>query len=170
MCIQIHFLESMCPVKSWKRSLLKNWLRWEQITAAALNRTHSTTCLAVNWAHVPRALLLPVQTSSRKRSRCEYRVSLCCPASLFSTKWSLRLSHASELLLDSLGHLYLNPGAVLALRSVWCTMPWTVYYAPTPVFLPGEFHGQRSPAGCSPWVAEVDSTSRLNDDSDRVQR
>ena len=23
--------------------------------------------------------------------------------------------------------------------------------APTPVFLPGEFHGQRSLAGCSPW-------------------
>ena len=22
---------------------------------------------------------------------------------------------------------------------------------PTPVFLPGEFHGQRSLAGCSPW-------------------
>jgi len=24
-------------------------------------------------------------------------------------------------------------------------------WQPTPVFLPGEFHGQRSLAGCSPW-------------------
>ena len=31
---------------------------------------------------------------------------------------------------------------------------------PTPEFLPGKFHGQRSPAGCSPWgCKESDSTS-----------
>ena len=30
---------------------------------------------------------------------------------------------------------------------------------PTPVFLPGEFHGQRSLAGCSPWGhKELDMT------------
>ena len=28
---------------------------------------------------------------------------------------------------------------------------------PTPVFLPGEFHVQRSLAGYSPWVAESDT-------------
>ena len=28
-------------------------------------------------------------------------------------------------------------------------------WLPTPVFLPGESHGQRSLAGYSPWVAEV---------------
>ena len=33
---------------------------------------------------------------------------------------------------------------------------------PTPVFLPGEFHGQRSLAGCSPWgPKESDVTERL---------
>ena len=32
---------------------------------------------------------------------------------------------------------------------------------PTPVFLPGGFHGQRSLAGCSPWVAE--GRTRLSD-------
>ena len=32
----------------------------------------------------------------------------------------------------------------------------------TSVFLPGEFHGQRSPAGCSPWgCKETDMTERL---------
>ena len=30
-------------------------------------------------------------------------------------------------------------------------IPWRRKWQPTPVFLPGEFHGQRSLAGCSPW-------------------
>ena len=34
---------------------------------------------------------------------------------------------------------------------------------PTPVFLPGEFHGQRSLAGCSPWGRkESDTTEQLS--------
>ena len=34
---------------------------------------------------------------------------------------------------------------------------------PTPVFLPGEFHGQRSQAGYSPWGhKEPDMTERLS--------
>ena len=30
-------------------------------------------------------------------------------------------------------------------------MPWRKAWEPTPVFLPGEFHGQRSLAGYTPW-------------------
>ena len=30
-------------------------------------------------------------------------------------------------------------------------IPWRRAWQPTPVFLPGEFHGQRSLAGCNPW-------------------
>ena len=30
-------------------------------------------------------------------------------------------------------------------------LPWTREWKPTPVFLPGEFHGQRSLVGYSPW-------------------
>ena len=30
-------------------------------------------------------------------------------------------------------------------------IPWGMERLPTSVFLPGEFHGQRSLAGCSPW-------------------
>ena len=30
-------------------------------------------------------------------------------------------------------------------------IPWRMEWQPTPVFLPGEFHGQRSLAGYSPW-------------------
>ena len=29
---------------------------------------------------------------------------------------------------------------------------------PTPICLPGEFHGQKSLVGCSPWVIESDMT------------
>ena len=32
---------------------------------------------------------------------------------------------------------------------------------PTPVLLPGKSHGWRSLVGCSPWVAESDTTERL---------
>ena len=31
-------------------------------------------------------------------------------------------------------------------------IPWRRVLQPTPVFLSGESHGQRNPAGCSPWV------------------
>ena len=33
--------------------------------------------------------------------------------------------------------------------------PWRRKRQPTPVFLPGEFHGQRNLAGCSPWGHRV---------------
>ena len=39
---------------------------------------------------------------------------------------------------------------------------WKRKWQPTPVFLPGESHGQRSLAGCSPWGhRESDMTERL---------
>ena len=33
-------------------------------------------------------------------------------------------------------------------------VPWRRKWHPTPVFLPGEFHGQRSLAGYSPWLSD----------------
>jgi len=37
--------------------------------------------------------------------------------------------------------------------------PWRREWLPTPVFLPGEFQGQRSLAGYSPWCCkETDTT------------
>ena len=52
---------------------------------------------------------------------------------------------------------------------VW-KIPWRRKWQPTPVFLPGESHGQRSLAGYSPWGRkESDTTERLqnNKTSDR---
>ena len=38
----------------------------------------------------------------------------------------------------------------------WVGMiPWRRAWQPTPVLLPGEFHGQRSPVGYSPWGRRV---------------
>ena len=38
-------------------------------------------------------------------------------------------------------------------------IPWRRAWLPTPVFLPGEFHGQRSLMGYSPWgPKEMDTT------------
>ena len=42
-------------------------------------------------------------------------------------------------------------------------IPWRKAWQPTPVFFPGESHGQRSLAGCSPWGhRESDSTEWLS--------
>ena len=41
-------------------------------------------------------------------------------------------------------------------------IPWRREWLPTPVFLPGEFHGQRSLAGYNPWgLKESDTTEQL---------
>ena len=41
-------------------------------------------------------------------------------------------------------------------------MPWRREWLTTPIFLPGEVHGQRSLAGYSPWCCkESDTTERL---------
>ena len=42
-------------------------------------------------------------------------------------------------------------------------IPWRRKWQPTPVFLPGEFHGQWSLVGYSPWgQKELDTTERPN--------
>ena len=38
-------------------------------------------------------------------------------------------------------------------------IPWRRAWQPTPVFLPGESHGQRSLAGCSPWGHKESDTT-----------
>ena len=42
-------------------------------------------------------------------------------------------------------------------------IPWSRKWQPTPVFLPGKFHGQRSLVGYSPWGhKELDTTEQLS--------
>ena len=40
-------------------------------------------------------------------------------------------------------------------------IPWRRAWQPTPVFLPGESHGQRSLAGCSPWGRTESDTTEV---------
>ena len=48
-------------------------------------------------------------------------------------------------------------------RSLGWEDPWGRAWQPPPAFLPGEFHGQRSLVGCSPWdCKESDTTERLS--------
>ena len=48
-------------------------------------------------------------------------------------------------------------------RTLGLEDPWRSKWQPTSVFLPGEFHRQRSLAGCSPWGRkEPDMTERLS--------
>ena len=51
-----------------------------------------------------------------------------------------------------------------AMRETWFgKIPWRRAWQPTPVFLPGEFHGQRSLAGYSPWsLKESHMTEQLS--------
>ena len=52
-----------------------------------------------------------------------------------------------------------NPGSIPG----WGRFPWRRKWQPTPKFLPGEFHGQRSLVGYSPWDhKESDTTEWLN--------
>ena len=44
-------------------------------------------------------------------------------------------------------------------QSLVGKIPWRREWKPTPVFLPGEFHGQKSLVGYSPWGRkELDMT------------
>ena len=48
-------------------------------------------------------------------------------------------------------------------RSLGGRIPWRTAWQPTPGFLPGESHGQRSVVGYSPWVhRESDATEQLS--------
>ena len=52
-----------------------------------------------------------------------------------------------------------NPTCILAATKSSRRRAWQ----PTPVFLPGEFHGQRSQVDYSPWgLKESDTTERLS--------
>jgi len=41
--------------------------------------------------------------------------------------------------------------------------PWRREWHPTPLFLPGESHGQRSPVGYSPWGLEESDMTETTD-------
>ena len=58
--------------------------------------------------------------------------------------------------------LWLKHFSSICANKLQSQVPWRRAWQPTPVFLPGEFHGQRSMAGYSPWGhKELDTTEQL---------
>ena len=54
-----------------------------------------------------------------------------------------------------------------AMRETWVLslgleIPWRREWLPTPVFWPGEFHGQKSLVGYSPWGHKRDTNEQLS--------
>ena len=88
------------------------------------------------------------------------RGSICMP---------ILISSSSHTSLPSCVHMFLICIASLLLKIAsslpffWAgKIPWRREWLPTPVFLPGEFHGWRSLAGCGPWAhKKLETTERL---------
>ena len=92
------------------------------------------------------------------------RIPLFFKAPLYST---VCMYHTVAALLGYNGHVTLctfqvdrrASQVVLVVESLGQDGPWRRAWQPTPVSLPGESHGQRSLAGCSPWGhTESDTT------------
>ena len=49
-------------------------------------------------------------------------------------------------------------------------LPWRRKWQPTPVFLPGEFHGQSSLVGYSPWGCDKLDTTEATEHSREVKQ
>ena len=56
-----------------------------------------------------------------------------------------------------------NPPAMQEnhVQSLGQKIPWSRKWQPTAVFLPREFHRQRSPAGYSPWGCKEPDTTEV---------
>ena len=56
-----------------------------------------------------------------------------------------------------------SPAEIQETQETWVgKIPWRRKWQPTPVFLPGKFHGQRSLAAYSPWGhKESDATEHM---------
>ena len=61
-----------------------------------------------------------------------------------------------------------NPPASAASAEEVSLTPWRRKWQPTPVFLLGQSHGQRSLAGYSPWgLKELEMTERLHSTTEK---
>ena len=63
------------------------------------------------------------------------------------------------------GRIYLpmQEAEEMQVRSLDRKIPWGRKWQPTPVFLPGKFHGQKSLVGYSPWgCKELDTAEQLS--------
>ena len=92
-------------------------------------------------------------------TRYEYFIFFPTPALLYHREWST----VSGWLWFQLGLPRRLSGKESVCQCRRCSgkIPWKRKWQPTPVFLPGKSHGQRSLMGYNPWVAE--SRTQLTD-------
>ena len=122
----------------------------------------------VNWTqhpHCGRLQGLLVTTLAQDRIPSEWGISLFLLSSQLGWGWSSGLGHPSgqqgfpgdsdsKEPACNVGNLGLIPGLGI--------FPWRREWLPTPVFLPGKFHGQRSLPSYSPWGHSVRHSERLS--------
>ena len=117
---------------------------------------HSPPGSSVHWIFQARILEWVAMSSCRRSSRSgDGTVSLMSPALAggFFTTWASLVAQMVK-----------NLPAIRETRVRFLAgkIPWRRKWKPTPVFLPGESHGQRSLAGYSPQDhKESDMTERL---------
>ena len=78
----------------------------------------------------------------------------------YKDEWVSTINACLSPLIQGAQRLIWNPDLITFIK---CHHPWRRKLQPTPVFLPGEFHGQKSLVGYSPWGRkESDRTERLS--------
>ena len=128
------------------------FITWRLITLQYCSGfCHTLTWISHGFTYVPhRSPLLPPSPSDPSGS------SQCTSPE--------HLSHASKISTSLVAQLVKNPPAIREtwIQSLGWEEPWKREWLPTPVFLTGEFYGQRSLAGYSPWgLEQLDMTEWL---------
>ena len=103
-----------------------------------------------------------------KKSNKELRQHIKKQRQHFANKGPYNLSYAFSLVAQMVKNLP-------AMQETWVwslgqEIPWRRKWLPTPIFLPGESHGQRNLVGYSPWGhKELDVTEQWTLKRDRVE-
>ena len=105
-----------------------------------------------------------LENSMGQRSPVGYNSPWCCKES--DTTERLTLFHYYSSFMDFTGssavkNLPASAGDIGDIFDPWVgKILWRRKWQPTPVFLPGEFHGQRSLVGYSPWGRKESDTTQ----------
>ena len=83
-----------------------------------------------------------------------------------SPHWVISEEHSDKLIRKTtimIAIMYWGYTTCQVLYIHLSSLRWRRQWHPTPVLLPGESHGRRSPVGCSPWGrSELDTTEWLH--------
>ena len=137
---------------------LKRWVKKRRIKRSVLftvNSHKGFTDRHCNFVHTGKKWLCDFSQGQEdilyKLARCQ--VSFLAESSIF-----FALGNANHYQGDFLGGSGVKESAYQCRRSKrpgfdpWVLkIPWRKKWQPTPVLLPGKFHGQKSLVGCSPW-------------------